>query len=151
SQVRGLDQAARNANDAISATQTAEGALAQSSDILQRIRELAVQSANDTNTASDRASLQSEVSQLQQELNSTANNTAFNGKKLLDGSFSGATFQLGAYAHETVSVSISSARATVIGNNSIVADGTLADAVTAAASLPAANNAAAQQLTISGH
>src|SRR5215813_2048331 len=122
SQINGLNQAARNANDGISASQTAEGALQQSSDILQRIRELAVQSANDTNSATDRSSLQSEVSQLQQELNSIANNTAFNGKALLDGSFSGQNFQVGANAGQVVSFSIASAQATNIGNNALASN-----------------------------
>jgi flagellin len=86
-QVRGLNQGVRNANDGISLAQTAEGALQESTSILQRMRELAVQSANDTNTGTDRASLQKEVGQLQQELNRISNTTAFNGKNLLDGTF----------------------------------------------------------------
>src|SRR6056297_942125 len=87
-QVRGLNQAARNANDGISLAQTAEGALQESTNILQRMREIAVQSANDTNSASDRASLNDELTQLQQELDRIAQTTEFNGTNLLDGSMS---------------------------------------------------------------
>jgi len=115
SQIRGLDQAARNANDGISLAQTAEGALQESTNILQRMRELAVQSANDTNTGTDRTSLQKEVGQLQQELNRIASTTAFNGKTLLDGTFSAQKFQVGANTSQTISVSMGSAKATDIG------------------------------------
>jgi flagellin len=99
SQIRGLNQAARNANDGISLAQTAEGALQESTNILQRMRELAVQSANDTNSASDRSSLQAEVNQLKQEMDRIAGTTEFNGKKLLDGTMTTAQFQVGANAH----------------------------------------------------
>jgi len=115
-QIRGLNQAARNANDGISLAQTAEGALQESTNILQRMRELAVQSANDTNTETDRASLQAEVTQLVEELDRIASTTQFNGKSLLDGSMSGvanqATFQVGANAGEsqTISFDIDSAK-----------------------------------------
>lgn len=115
SQIRGLNQAARNANDAISLAQTAEGALGESSNILQRMRELAIQSANDTNSASDRANLQKEVAQLQSELNRIADSTTFNGKNILDGSFNSAKFHVGANSDQTIDVSISSARATTMG------------------------------------
>jgi flagellin len=116
SQIRGLNQAARNANDGISLAQTAEGALQESTNILQRMRELAVQSANDTNTSSDRASLQAEASQLTSELDRIANTTQFNGQRLLDGSFSSAVFQVGANAGETISFGIGSAKASSIGS-----------------------------------
>lgn len=116
SQIRGLNQAARNANDGISLAQTAEGALQESTNILQRMRELAVQSANDTNTSSDRSSLQAEVSQLQAELDRIGDTTTFNGQRLLDGSFAGATFQVGANAGETISFGINSAKASAIGS-----------------------------------
>ena len=82
SQVRGLNQAVRNSNDGISLAQTAEGALQETTNLLQRMRELAVQSANDTNTASDRKSIQDEVAQLQSEISRIADTTSFNGKKL---------------------------------------------------------------------
>jgi flagellin len=104
-QIRGLNQAVRNANDGISLAQTAEGALNEISSNLQRIRELAVQSANATNSTTDRAALQTEVGQLLQEIDRVANQTSFNGVKLLDGSFSSAVFQVGANANETISVS----------------------------------------------
>lgn len=112
SQVRGLNQAVRNANDAISLSQTAEGALQESTSILQRMRELSVQSANDTNTASDRASMQAEISQLLSELDRVAETTQFNGKNLLDGSMLDATFHVGANAgaNQTISFDISSAQ-----------------------------------------
>ena len=104
-QIRGLNQAARNANDGISLSQTAEGAYGEIANNLQRIRELSVQSANATNSSTDRAALQSEVTQLLQEIDRVANQTSFNGVKLLDGSFTSAVFQVGANAGETVTVS----------------------------------------------
>jgi flagellin len=103
-QIRGLNVAARNANDGISLAQVAEGALGKVGESLQRIRELAVQSANATNSASDRAALQSEVKQLRDEINRVAKQTSFNGTKLLDGSFSAATFQIGANSGEAITI-----------------------------------------------
>ncbi|MCP4342024.1 MAG: flagellin, partial [Desulfobulbaceae bacterium] len=94
-QIRGLNQAARNANDGISMAQTAEGALQESTNILQRMRELAVQSANDTNSASDRASLNDEVIQLTAELDRIGRTSEFNGRKVIDGTMTDATFQVG--------------------------------------------------------
>jgi flagellin len=123
SQVNGLNQAQRNANDGISLAQTAEGALQETTNILQRMRELAVQSSNDTNTSSDRQSLQAEVSQLQAEINRIADTTTFNGKSLLDGTFSGAQFQVGANANQTISFSISSAKGSDIGSYEVQASG----------------------------
>jgi len=102
SQIRGLDQARRNANDGISLAQTAEGSLSSMADMLQRVRELAVQSANETNSASDRAALQNEVSNLTAELNRMAQTTQFNGRNLLDGTFTSAQFQVGANANQTI-------------------------------------------------
>jgi flagellin len=104
SQTRGLNVAARNANDGISLAQTAEGALGKVGDMLQRMRELAVQASNATNSASDRTALQSEVGQLRDEINRVAKQTSFNGTKLLDGTFSAATFQVGAGAGENITV-----------------------------------------------
>jgi flagellin len=115
SQIRGLDQAARNANDAISLAQTAEGALQETSNLLQRIREIAIQSANDTNSASDREALNSEAQQLIDELDRIAKTTSFNGTNMLDGSFDAAVFHIGADANQTISVSISGARANQMG------------------------------------
>lgn len=114
-QVRGLNQAVRNANDGISLAQTAEGAMQESTNILQRMRELAVQSANDTNTDGDRANIQKEVTQLQEELNRISAQTSFNGQNILDGTFTAAKFHIGAFADETISVSIGSASATSMG------------------------------------
>ncbi len=106
-QIRGLNQAVRNANDGISLSQTAEGALVEVGNNLQRIRELAVQSANATNSSTDRAALQAEVTQLLQEIDRVANQTSFNGVRLIDGSFASQVFQVGANANETISVSVS--------------------------------------------
>jgi flagellin len=103
-QVRGLNVAVRNANDGVSLAQTAEGALGKVGDMLQRMRELAVQSSNATNSADDRKALQAEVSQLRDEIDRVAKTTSFNGQKLLDGKFSAATFQTGANAGETITV-----------------------------------------------
>lgn len=103
-QIRGLNQAARNANDGISLAQTAEGALSEVTNNLQRVRELAVQSSNATNSASDRAAMQQEVSQLISEIDRVATKTNFNGVTLLDGSFSSQTFQVGANVGETISI-----------------------------------------------
>ena len=115
-QIRGLNQASRNANDGISLAQTAEGALQESTNILQRMRELAVQSANDTNSSSDRSSLQAEVTQLISEMDRIATTTQFNGKNLLDGTLNNASFHVGANANQTISVSIDSARTTALGS-----------------------------------
>jgi flagellin len=104
SQIKGLTQASRNANDGISLAQTAEGALVEVTNNLQRIRELAVQSSNATNSQSDRDALQTEVTSLKAEVERVANTTAFNGVKVLDGSFTGAVFQVGANAGETITV-----------------------------------------------
>ena len=119
SQIRGNQQAARNANDGISLAQTAEGGLSTAGDLLQRIRELAVQSANGTNSDSDRKSIQNEVSSLSQELDRVANTTQFNGQNVLDGSLTSAQFQVGANANQTINVGVASAKATDLGNNSL--------------------------------
>ena len=149
-QIRGLNQAVRNANDGISIAQVAEGALGEVTNALQRMRELAVQSANDTNSATDRASLQKEVAQLQQEISRIATQTQFNGKNLLDGSFSNGTFQVGAYAGQTISFGIGSAKATDIGANQAASNTNVGGALTAAADVSGGNNVAAQSLTVSG-
>ena len=103
-QTRGLNVAGRNANDGVSLAQTAEGALGKVGDMLQRMRELAVQSSNATNSTDDRKALQAEVNQLRDEIDRVAKNTSFNGQKLLDGKFSAATFQVGANSGETITV-----------------------------------------------
>ncbi len=117
SQIKGLDVAVRNAGDGIALAQTAEGALGSINESLQRIRELAVQSANATNSDVDRDALQAEVDQLVSEISRTADETDFNGRKLLDGSFS-ATFQVGANAGQTVDVSIAELTADKLGSSS---------------------------------
>ncbi len=105
-QISGLNQAARNANDGISLAQTTEGALQEVTNNLQRIRELAVQSANATNSDSDRNALDQEVQQRIAEIDRIASQTSFNGRKVLDGSFGGATFQVGANVGETISLAL---------------------------------------------
>jgi flagellin len=116
-QIRGLNQAARNANDGISLAQTAEGAISSMADNLQRLRELAVQAANATNSATDRASIQSEVAQLVLEIDRVSTVTEFNSMKLLDGSFRGQSFQVGANAGQTIEMNISSARSSSLGSS----------------------------------
>ncbi len=135
SQVRGLNQAARNANDGISMAQTAEGALSSITDGLQRIRELSIQAANATNSASDRAALQNEVSQRVAEISRVGSQTQFNGLNLLDGSFTAQSFQVGANANQTIDISsIGDARASALGGNVLTADGTVTgNVVTASA------------------
>ena len=103
-QIKGLTVAARNANDGISLAQTAEGALGKVGDMLQRMRELAVQSSNATNSNADREALQAEVKQLTQEIDRVAKQTTFNGQKILDGSFVGAVFQVGANSGDNVTL-----------------------------------------------
>ena len=127
SQIRGLNQASRNANDGISLAQTAEGAMQESTNILQRIRELAVQSANATNSASDRQSLQAEINQLKFELDRIATSTTFNGLTILDGSYTTQQFQVGPNAGDTIAFGISGIRADSIGH---LAKETSGDAVT---------------------
>jgi flagellin len=115
-QIRGLNQAVRNANDGTSLSQTAEGALGELTNNLQRVRELAVQSANATNSASDRAALQNEVSQLVSEIDRVAQQTKFNGVSLLDGTFVAQQFQVGADANQTISIAnIANAKVSVLG------------------------------------
>ena len=115
-QIRGMTQAARNANDGISLAQVAEGALGGAGNILQRVRELAVQSANATNSASDRQALNAEVNQLTSELDRIAKTTEFNGRKLLDGSFTSAAFQVGANANQTITATSSNFSTNAYGN-----------------------------------
>src|SRR6187549_4240919 len=105
-QINGLNQAARNANDGISLAQTAEGALGELTNNLQRIRELSVQAANASNSGTDRAALDQEVQQRLSEVDRIASVTAFNGQKVLDGSFGNALFQVGANVGETIAVSL---------------------------------------------
>src|SRR5215510_13971413 len=111
-QISGLNQAARNANDGISLAQTTEGALQEVTNNLQRIRELAVQSANASNSDSDRTALDQEVQQRLAEIQRIASQTSFNGRKVLDGSFGSASFQVGANVGETISVGLNTSMKT---------------------------------------
>ena len=114
-QIRGLNQAIRNANDGVSFAQTAEGALSTAGDALQRIRELSVQSINDTNSSSDRQALNNEVSQLIAEVNRISTSTQFNGQNILDGSLSTLTFQVGANQGQTIQVNGVDSRSAQLG------------------------------------
>ncbi|MCP1651233.1 flagellin [Pseudomonas sp. GD04087] len=116
SQISGLNQATRNANDGISLAQTAEGALQQSTNILQRIRDLSIQSATGSNSDADRAALQKEVAAQQAELSRIADTTTFGGRKLLDGSFGTTSFQVGSNAYETIDVTLKNASSTSLGS-----------------------------------
>ncbi len=118
-QIRGMNQAVRNANDGISLMQTGEGALQEATSILTRIRELAVQSVNDSNSLSDRQQLQKEVTALTAELDRISVNTEFNGRALFDGTFGSATFQVGANAYQTITTATTNFRTSVYGNNTI--------------------------------
>jgi flagellin len=138
SQVRGLDQAIRNANDGVSLIQTAEGALSESTNILQRMRELAVQSANGIYSSGDRATLNAEVKQLVSELDRIAESTAFNGQKLLDGSLGKVDLQIGADANQTISFKVQAMDAKTLGMGSTAVD-LLGDEINLAASVFAAS------------
>jgi flagellin len=119
SQINGLTVAQRNANDGISMAQTAEGAMDESTSILQRMRELSLQSANGSNSTEDREALQKEVAALQVELTRIADTTSFGGQQLLDGSYGSKAFQVGANSNETINVSLSSVSADKIGTNQV--------------------------------
>ena len=125
SQINGLAVAQRNANDGISMAQTAEGALNESTNILQRMRELSLQSANGSNSDADRGALQKEVSALQSELTRIAETTSFGGQQLLDGSFGTTKFQIGSNANETISMTLGDISSDNIGNNDVSGNGTV--------------------------
>ncbi|MFI9652170.1 flagellin N-terminal helical domain-containing protein [Guyparkeria halopsychrophila] len=133
SQINGLNQATRNANDGISIAQTAEGAMQESTNILQRMRELSIQSANGSNSSSDRAALQKEVSALQDELTRIADTTAFGTQKLLDGTFGSQALQVGAEANQTIDISLRNVSASSIGGQRIDGEGTTAGTTVAGA------------------
>ena len=119
SEIRGLGQALRNANDAISLSQLAESALSESTNILQRMRELAVQAASDINNATDREAINDEIEQLKEELTRIGENTSFNGTKLLNGSFVNSFFQVGAFARQTVQVGIRDSRSDFLARQGV--------------------------------
>jgi flagellin len=118
-QIRGLEMASKNAQDAISLIQTAEGALTETHAILQRMRELAVQGSNDTNVTADRTAIQDEMNALISELDRIAGNTEFNTQKLLDGTFSGKTFQIGANSGQSITLTIGNMDSTSLSVNSL--------------------------------
>ena len=150
-QVRGLTVAARNANDGISLSQTAEGALSKIGDMLQRMRELAVQSANATNSTTDRAALQAEVDQLKSEIGRVATTTKFNGTALLDGTFTAQSFQVGANSGETISLaSIANAQLAGLGTLTTPSTTTYTQTLSAASATAFATGIAAGALTING-
>jgi len=143
SQINGLGVAIRNANDGISLAQTAEGALQETTNLLQRMRDLSIQSANGSNSSSERTALQSEVSQIQSELNRIADTTSFGGRNLLDGTFGTSSFQVGAQANETINVTLKGSSASNVGVYSRELDGNLNTgfgATTAAAAAVTAGN-----------
>jgi len=152
SQINGLNQAVRNANDGISLAQTAEGALQESTNILQRMRTLAIQSANGSNGSTERKALNDEVTQLKSELDRIATTTRFGSEKLLSGTFTSKSFHVGSEANEVIRVSITSARTADLGKiNSVdfganVRHSETSAAVTAAA-VATTNNIGAQTLT----
>ena len=152
-QIKGLNQATRNSNDGISLAQTAEGALSESGNILQRVRELAVQSANASNSAGDRQALQAEVSQLVSELDRISQTTEFNGAKLLDGSFGTQQFQVGANANQTIVAATANMRTSVYGNNQNASSAGAGPAAQSAAAITTAapsNGVTTGAVTING-
>jgi len=156
SQIGGMTQAAQNANDGISLSQTAEGALQQVTNDLQTMRNLSVQAANGTNSAGDRASLQASIAQLQSDISQIASNTQYNGLNLLDGSLANVQFQIGANAGQVINASVGNASANAIGDNLATtatgATGTMLNTTTAVQSSTAgiaANSFSAQTLTMS--
>jgi len=120
SQIEGLNQGVRNANDSISFMQTAEGALEETTNILQRMRTLAVQAVNDTNSSSDRVNLNDEIGKLIEEMNRIGNNSSFNDKVLLDGSMTNSTFQIGHKSGQTIDIALNDMRASAIGDKAAV-------------------------------
>ncbi|MFR8652238.1 flagellin [Megamonas funiformis] len=119
SQIRGLNKASSNAQDGISAIQTAEGALNEAHSILQRMNELATQAANDTNTTTDRTAVQSEIDALTKEISRIASTTQFNTQNLLDGKFKGKKIQVGALKDQKISISIKTMNADALGVNAL--------------------------------
>lgn len=152
SQINGLGVAQRNANDGISMAQTAEGAMQASTDILQRMRDLALQSANGSNSAIDRQSLQKEVAALQEELTRIADTTSFGGQKLLNGTFGTKSFQVGANANEVINMTMTNVAAENLGSQALNASGTIVGVAKAAATTAGTNGIAGEtDLVITGN
>lgn len=118
-QIRGINQAVKNSEDGVSLIQTAEGNMNEIHSILQRMGELATKAANDVNASEDRTAIKDEIDELTAEINSIAKKAAFNGTKLLNGSFSNKQLQVGANSGENMSISISAMSATILGVNSL--------------------------------
>ncbi|MDW7645467.1 MAG: flagellin domain-containing protein [Desulfuromonadales bacterium] len=154
-QIRGLNQAVRNANDGISLAQTAEGALQETTNILQRMRELAVQSSNDTNSDEDRASLNAEFSQLIEEIDRIADTTSFNGKVLLAGDYASgvgsAVFQVGANSGQTIAINIGNAKASALGTTATLSSLTISVFADAQGAITAVDEAITQVDGIRGN
>ena len=151
SQINGIGVAMRNANDGISIAQTAEGAMGESTNILQRMRDLSLQSANGSNSDEDRSAMQKELSALQEELTRISTTTSFGGQKLLDGEYGTQKFQVGSNANETISVTLSNTSATSIGQNAVKGNGTVFGQTTATTLATQALTATTDTLTISGN
>ena len=151
-QIKGLKMASKNASDAISLTNTVEGALQESTNILQRMRELSVQATSDTNSGNDRVFIQDEINQLNNELNRIANTTEFNGIKVLNGTFSDKTIQVGNLGSQTISVGVENADNNTLGAYQIESVDESVTAASAAANIIAANalNNAAADYTVKG-
>jgi flagellin len=150
SQINGLNQSVRNAADGISLAQTAEGALQESTSVLQRMRDLSIQSANGTNSAQDRKALQQEVGQLIAEMNRISDTTAFGGRNLLDGSFGSAAFQVGASSNQTIGISLTDSDSASLGQNRLDMGGTGVGEVVAAGAAVGPNTNAGGALTVNG-
>ena len=148
SQINGIGVAMRNANDGISIAQTAEGALQESTNILQRMRDLSLQSSNGSNSSADRTSMQKEISSLQLELTRIADTTSFGGQKLLNGSYGSQNFQVGSEANQTISISLRDSSSDAIGGQSIKGAGTV---VTSAGANLAAEAFTAGQFTLTNN
>ena len=150
SQVEGLNQAVRNANDGISLAQTAEGALGSSQNILQRMRVLAVQAANDTYSSVDRKAINNEIVQLKEELNRGVNQASFNGNKILNGTNASFTFQVGHMSGDNVVVTLGDMRGSMIGTQSWDPKASTTAPVTVAAVTGVCWNCSHSTVTISG-
>ena len=150
SQINGLGVAQRNANDGISMAQTAEGAMQESTSILQRMRELALQSSNGSNSQSDRDALQKEVGALQIELTRISTTTSFGGTNLLDGTFGTKQFQVGSDANQTISVSLSGVSATDLGNYTLDSAGSVYGVGAAGAALSTLVEGTTNAFTLNG-